>query len=468
MATTMIKRTLRILLMASCAGIFACITVSAATLDITTDYRIRSITYTNNDYDNTTSTDTPRYYSQDLRIGLVGTFIPGVEIGVKISAVGVAGSTTAYAFAYPGVIGSSHTITPGYARTDFTPFIENAYIKLTNVGEYPIDLILGKQPLMYGNGLIVCDNGVGMNALRLIARPEIGIPFTRLRVPLTIDVFTAKTRDNFNPDTDADIYGAVTGFSVKDNKVEVGYFEERDFTGTKYYQGTNEFDTRSIVKNYMDVRITNTQKISSFGFEIAQQGGYVTQPNGNQITLGGMGYVLSGELIGEKTKLGKVRTKAEIAVCSGDSDPLSFNDDNSFAPTYTRRWDGLEPVGYGKMFAASPGFSAIPIPSAYSGINTLSLGVDFTPVYAWTFGVAYYLYSASHGVAGAPEASGFERLYGAEFTLGVEMDLSVKFLHSKYVEAGFTYSRYTPPNFSVYWPKVEPATRYELEISARF
>lgn len=440
----------------------------SASLDVTTDYRLRSITYTNNDYDNTTSTDTPRFYSQDLRIGIQGNFVPGVEIGVKISAVGVAGSTTAYAFAYPGVIGSSHTITPPYPRTDFTPFIENAYIKLTNIGDYPIDLIFGKQPLTYGNGLIICDNGMGMNALRLIARPEIGIPFTRLRVPLTFDIFTAKTRDNFNPDTDHDLYGAVTGFSVKDNQCALGYFEERDFTGTKYYQGTNEFDTRGIVKQYVDFRIGNTRKISSFNFEIAQQGGYVTQPNGSQITLGGMGYVLGGELIGEKTKLGKVRTRAEIAVCSGDSDPLSFNDDNSFAPTYTRRWDGLEPVGYGKMFAASPGFSAVPIPAAYSGIDTLSLGVAFTPVYAWTFGVDYYLYSASHGVPGAPEASGFERLYGAEFTLGVEMDLSVKFLHSKYVEGGFIYSRYTPPKFDVYWPKSEPATRYELEISAKF
>jgi hypothetical protein len=101
-------------------------------------------------------------------------------------------------------------------------------------------------------------------------------------------------------------------------------------------------------------------------------------------------------------------------------------------------------------------------------MGVLSLGADFSPLYATTFGVTYFLYSANHGPAGAPEASGFERLYGAEFSLGVELDLSAQYVLSKYAEVRFSFARYTPPRSDAFWPKTEPATRYLLEIAAKF
>jgi hypothetical protein len=105
------------------------------------------------------------------------------------------------------------------------------------------------------------------------------------------------------------------------------------------------------------------------------------------------------------------------------------------------------------LFAATPYDAFFTLPSVdYSGLDTLNLGANFSPIYGWTLGVDYFLYAASKGPKGAPTASGFERLFGAEFTLGVELDLFVKYVYSKYIETRFSYSRYTPPKFEALWP----------------
>jgi hypothetical protein len=156
-----------------------------------------------------------------------------------------------------------------------------------------------------------------------------------------------------------------------------------------------------------------------------------------------------------------------LAINSGNSGTASGTD-GQFTPDLSKRFDGLERVGYGKLFAASTYDSFFPIPNTYSGIDTLNVGTDFSPWYGWNFGVGYFLYSASQGPNGAPNSSGFERIFGAEFTLGIELDLSAKYEFSKYLQSEFSYSRYTPPNFSIYWPKRDPATYYKLEIAAKF
>jgi hypothetical protein len=69
---------------------------------------------------------------------------------------------------------------------------------------------------------------------------------------------------------------------------------------------------------------------------------------------------------------------------------------------------------------------------------------------------------------GVPDASGLERLFNADFSLGEEMDLSVKFEYSKYCELRFSYARYTPPTYTAFWPTNDPAVRMQLEVGTHF
>ncbi|MHB9155279.1 MAG: hypothetical protein ACYC5N_06240 [Endomicrobiales bacterium] len=432
----------------------------AESLSIETDYRLRGISYPNTDFDTGTSSDTLSYYSQRLQLSLAGKFNQGIEIGARLTALGVSGSTATTFALFP----------VPYPRTDFTPFVETAYLKITGFADQPIDIIVGKQNLAYGSGLIISDNGQGFTALRLMGNYSTAVPFTDLVLPLRGEIFTAKVKEGFRPESDLDLNGGVISTVLQQNLWEFGYFEQKDFSGSTFSKGGNGVATatKAVVKQFFDLRFERKESISTLQFEIAKQMGYVSDTADNRITLDGIGYVASGELIGEKTKLGRVTAHALIAVFSGDGNPGVFSDDKSFSPDFTRRHDGLEPAGYGELFAATPQGSFFPVPPSYSGINTLNLGMDFSPLYAWTLGADYFLYSASQGPRGAPEASGFERLYGAEFSLGIELDLFVKYVHSKYVESRFSFSRYTPPKYEVFWPKGDPAARYQFDISAKF
>ncbi len=215
-----------------CSLVFALVTALlfsrhafAASLSIDTDYRLRGLYYTNNDFNVKTSTDAAAYYSQRLQLSLTGKFAPGIEIGSRLTALGVVGSTSPY-FAVP------------YPRTDFTPFVEEAYVRLTQVADLPIDVTIGKQSITYGEGFLISDNGIGFNAFRIAGTYN-------WPLPLRGEVLIAKLKENFDLSSDRDLYGALVSATWQKHLWEIGYFEDDDFTGTTYRQGVLEAPTRS-------------------------------------------------------------------------------------------------------------------------------------------------------------------------------------------------------------------------------
>jgi hypothetical protein len=430
----------------------------AASLDIETDYRLRGVSFSAMHFDTTVSTDSCSYYSQRLQLSIRGNFVPDIEIGTKLTALGVAGSSSTF-------------IPVNYPNTSMQPFIETAYVKINNFAEQPINVTMGKQNIAIGNGMIFDDNGIGFTGFKIHSRYD-------WRLPWETTLFSYKVADNFKPNTDQDIFGLTCGTFWKEQLIEVSYFQQQDFSGTVYTKGqptsqdpanTHSMPTSRIVKTFLDLHLKHEEKIAGYDFEIAKQGGVASALlSDTVIPFDSMGYVISGKLIGEKTKLGKVKATASFAYASGDDNLGLSGTDKAFSPDLCRRYNGLERSGFGELQAATPMDMFLPVPSAYSGINTLSMGAEFTPLYAWTFGVVYYLYSGSQGPKGAPEASGLERIFGAEFSLGEEMNLSVKFEYSKYCEIRFSFSRYTPPVFEAFWPKRDPATRTQLEVATHF
>lgn len=471
---------MKIFSIAALLAVQCCLLASADALNIETDYRIRGVSYTNNDFDKSTSGDARSYISQRVNLAIIGNFRPNIEIGTKLTALGIAGgSKTAYAI---------HKDTTPYIRTDLSPYVENAYLRIRNLLDMPIDISIGKQNLEFGDGLIIADNGIGYFAFHAAGRyPK---PF-----PWQAEIFTAKLQDNITPKSDRNLYGGQWSSTIEklplpmltitkklpflkykpfDIKLggivlEVSYFEDRDFSGAAYRHGssTGPITSASIVKKFYCVRIGKKEKLMEYQFKIVKQGGLITNPNNSTIGFNGLGYVVSGKLIGEKTKLGKVTARALLAINSGDEDPAD-NTDQKFSPNLTKKYDGLERVGYGKLFAATPQDSFFKLPDSYSGINTLSVGADFSPIYGWIFDVTYFLFSACQAPKGSPTASGFERIFGAEYAMGIEMDLSAKYIHSKYVDATFSFSRYTPPKLEGFSNARNPAVLYQLEINTRF
>ena len=92
----------------------------SSTLNIDTDYSMMGISYTNNDFDKSTSTDSVSYYSQKFNLSISGHFNENIEVGSKITALGIVGST------------STPWNVPDYPNTNFSPYIETAYLKIYN------------------------------------------------------------------------------------------------------------------------------------------------------------------------------------------------------------------------------------------------------------------------------------------------------------------------------------------------
>jgi hypothetical protein len=138
------------------AGFFASgSALHASSLTVETEYRLRGVSFGNNDFDVSSSTDARSYYTQRVQVTVGGSFTPGVRIVTKLTALGVVGSTNTI-------------IATPYPNTTLTPYVENAYVVLTNLNDLPVDVIAGKQPLTYGDGLIISDNGTGNTAFRVI------------------------------------------------------------------------------------------------------------------------------------------------------------------------------------------------------------------------------------------------------------------------------------------------------------
>lgn len=428
--------------------------LSATTLIVETDMDLNGISYSNLDYNNITSTDAVSFYAQRLRLGVGGKFAPGVEIMARIQSLGVVGSTST---ALPTSL-AGFRMHP-YPNISGVPFVEHLYFKLTEFDGYPAVLTIGRQPFDVGDGLL-SDNSAGINALKLrVNYPE----------KLTADIFTAKVSEGFYADSDFDVYGLDLSYALDKDRIILIYVSEQDSTGTLYERGIPA-PTSRIVRNFLKMGVKRRDEFGEYRATYARGSGEIQFAEAaGAVGLDSYAWEISGNLRSKYTKLGEVSAGLFISMFSGEDDSLATGDkDSEFRPSLARRYNGLEPYGHGRLFGAAYNSAAIDLPEGYSGINTVGIHFDFSPFYRWTFGVDYFLFSSSeHPLRPLSEASGFERLLGAKYSLGAEMDLSVKCQLSKNLAAAFGYFRYTPP-LEVFWEFKEPLSKYALDFSARF
>ena len=135
------KKSVALLLPLLSGSVFA-----SSTLDIGTDYRIRGISMTSTDYGATGGEDYA-YYSQRALAHIGGRFSPNIEFMTQFQALGIAGST--------GTITDPSANPAGnrYPNTNFTPWIQTAYLKAKKFMIWPVDLTVGRQPITLGEAL---------------------------------------------------------------------------------------------------------------------------------------------------------------------------------------------------------------------------------------------------------------------------------------------------------------------------
>ncbi|MDI6640789.1 MAG: hypothetical protein QME68_00550 [Elusimicrobiota bacterium] len=484
---------------------------SASSLNLDVDYQLRGFLYPNLDYNTKTSTDAVAYYTQRLRVTLLGKFIPQIEICTKLQAIGVVGMEDSSRDKPSQYQGFNWQKEYPYPNTNFLPFVENAYAKILRVADLPADLTIGRQQIeypsgfaisdvKYASGFLVSDNDAGMNAIKLV----VDYPYK-----LHTEVFIAKLKENFYPSKDYDINIIAMKYPIKGHEFEFGYILQENFTETIYSQGTSTGITNSILKQFYSVRISKSGKWGYYCGQYIFQKGNISLIDGPNIKLDGRAIILEGRLFGEQKRLGKVSGFGIISASTGKKSlgllPAGgsfWSTDETFSPDLTRRFDGLKRHGMGEYFSLSPFDTLWDIPklqtltpegvkpAAYSGFGTFGFGLDFSPWYGWSFGASGFYFSASeaHYLLTQPGKYAVTYAGGASFSLdmlagiligkdlkeasmyslGAELNLFARYSYSKYIDFKLSYSRYTPPTVPSVWPQKETSDFYLFEMNTRF
>src|SRR5580704_6761005 len=122
------KKTVALLLLLASGTAFA-----TSTLDVGTDYRMRGISMQTADY-GLTNDQNYAYYSQRALAHIGGKFSPNIEFMTQFQALGVVGSSAPI---------TNPTVNPAgsrYPNENFTPWVQWAYMKASQVYDMPVDL----------------------------------------------------------------------------------------------------------------------------------------------------------------------------------------------------------------------------------------------------------------------------------------------------------------------------------------
>src|SRR5215472_5958909 len=101
----------------------------------------------------------------------------------QFQALGIAGSSATTI--------SNPTINPAgnrYPSTSFSPWLQWAYMKANQMYDEPIDVTIGRQPIVLGDGFILSDDDLGFTGIRVDSR----LPWYNLQS----NVFALKAAQN--------------------------------------------------------------------------------------------------------------------------------------------------------------------------------------------------------------------------------------------------------------------------------
>ncbi len=446
----------------------------AVSLDVTAGYDMKAVSYSNLALgQNSGGTSNASLLENNARFGLavknlalteVGGQDETMDVGILFHAIGVAGSSSTIAAPFDRAAAV-------YPSTNFTPFLENAYIRVNHLWGLPMSATFGRQSYKLGSGLLLDDEGAGLTGATVRAE----LPWDQMKAEAF--AFVDKDPNATGASNNLMLYGGSLGIPT-DGLWQVNELVE-DEQGDAVAYGCQGDASRGYgcniskaIRSFTSLRYAISYGDIFFDGEAALEKGTATPdgptPVGNHITYDG-----NAEVIRAKWKQPLYHTAGEgiafISLARGSGDRAgSPTTDGAFYPTHGGQYDGLERTGFGDFYAATP-YSALGgnyatsgssvtrsgLPYGDSGITTVGLGYAFPSFRGVVLDFAYYLYMADQ-----VQSSALSR------TLGNEGDAHLRYQirDALTLSAGMAYFRAgaaTDPSLSV-------AHKYTLEFKGRF
>ena len=433
----------------------------ATNLSIGADYRLKGVAIEEREK---SQPDTD-YYDSRLQAYLTTDLSRDVEASIRVQSItpwGLEDSTTPVVSRYPDANGNL--------------WVQNAFIRLPNIWDNKVTVTVGRQPLVWGDGAILSDDELGLNAIRA----QVVNPLSEIRwlgplrsLQFDLEGFAAKINDGLQGDGDADLHGLKLGFDRESVHWEIMGLWENDHQNQMYKMGSSTIpvSVTGIKRQIFGIRgKANLKDAFLRGEYYRQMGDIILGGNTPDTGLKGEAYVIGLGGKANTKKVGRFGAILEIMVGSGD-DAGTPGDDETFRPTFASRWDGLERKGMGGYFAATfsdvysstnpfanPSSVNDGLPAGMSGIQSIHFGVEATPWAKWTFTFDYYQYKAQR--KGETNASA-----GKE--LGTEFDYGFIYRYSGLVSVRGATNQFSPGNaFSD--DQKQDATLSTIQIDIKF
>jgi len=443
----------------------------AANVDVTAAYDMKAAAYSNLAIGSTLGTSNASLLESNARFGVavknvelekIGAQEETLDVGVLFHAIGVSGSSAAIAAPFDRAAAY-------YPSSDFTPFIENAYVRANHLWGLPMSATFGRQTYRLGSGLLLDDNGAGLTGA--VIRAE--LPWLGMKT----EAFAFVDRDPAAaaPDNTLMLYGGSLGIPT-DGLWQVNELVEREQGDSIVYGCEADpsigygCSVSKALRSFTSLRYAISYGDIYFDGEAALEKGVATPngptPAGNHITYSG-----DAEVARMKWKQPLYRLGADgvafITLARGSGDQAGTpTRDEAFYPAHGSQYDGFERTGFGDFYGATP-YSALGgnyatsgssvtrsgLPFGASGITTVGVGYTPPAYHGVVVDLAYYLYQADQVLSGPR-------------TLGMEWDAHLRYpiRDALSLSAGFAYfhaGMAEDPNRSV-------ARKITLEFKGRF
>ncbi len=394
----------------------------AASLDLSTDVRMRYYTYGNLEFDpNGGSNQAFISEAGKLAVTLKNIYLAGpkgqeqkVDIGLVMSAYGIGGSTVPVQPPFDKAAARLPT-------SNLTPFIAGAYVHMNDAFGSGVEATAGRFPFTLGSGMVVSDDGVGFNGLAL----KTVLDWKQVEV----QAFAFEAVASQTGNTNLDLYGAQASLPLE-AKWQLSEVVQRERGGT-----TLGLPMSTSIRSFTGLRYAIERSNFSFDGELVLQRGSATpqDPTLSHIAYGGSAYRMEGRWRQGMGRLGDATMRLFVGHGSGTV-PGSTDSDNGFLPARGHRYDGLDRDGYGDVLGASlydilsTTGTANGLPAGASGIRLYGLGASVPIRDGWMLGVNYYFYFAdrvtntSSALARELDVS-LEKHYGPHFGVVIRQGL---------------------------------------------
>ncbi len=341
-------------------------TARAAKLDLSTNIRMRALSYENLNF----SVDSPlndSFYSQNASLGFVLKDLwlekskdSTMDVGIVLKGIGIAGSSVPAKAPFD-------RIASRYPNSNFTPFIQQAYIKVHRAFNRDITMTLGRQCFELGSGMVLADDGLGFTGAR--------VEFPSLWKDIGGEVFAFKPVSSHAGRDTIDVYGV--SFKIPlEGLWEFYLFRERDWDTPKVL----DVPVKSVKRLFPGVRYSINYSFFSFDGEAVFQTGKAvpSDPAKSNLKFNGSAYLMKGKWTQSMGQWGTGSARLIIGRGSGDK-PGTQNTDEAFFPSFGHRYNGIERDGFGSIFGATlydslrTSDTASGLPGTVSGIQVLGI-----------------------------------------------------------------------------------------------